>query len=469
MYDHPIEGRRGIDDIALKLICMSMNTVKWSCLYSGAGIPLTQGEEYSLNGLLNIEHVNPSDNIFQKPVPLKCIYKKSKPGLVNANSVETGCTNYTWDPKSFDRVITSSSQANMILALCTWAELLINEDLMLGSLLVKNAEIFYDFLSTYLRNEDGLFISVEDKTKSPDKDVKTKPCQKDSKLRDQLCVFEALMCLHHTTSRSEIKEYFNPQNSKYIVEARSLFNYINENYHDFLEMSSKQISLSISILARCCKYETDGEQLVSFNQLIALLCAELESRINVAGILERGYNNSAPASFITHFRAASALLEGSAETGIKKFSCLSERTFEYLIDLFDYSMGLFITGDSTELSYSIRDIAEIIKGLYLYCSSYKKERSQKVLLDFFTSSIEKSRIMPSVESRYFKYGNREVQIPDEIPLFFECSVPPVFLKSFRFIFKKNRYYTLSKYFNSSYSLYSSYLFMNYLSPVLENK
>lgn len=465
MYDHLKETEQDLEDMSLKLLSMSMNTIKWGCLYSGAGIAYPLPEKGLQELLINIDALIPSKDIYKNLRPLKCLYTKAKPEIANITSEILEYPNYTWDSRSFNKIITPSTQSYAILAFCSLAKLLYNEDVILGSILVKNAEIIYDFLSTYLRNEDGLFICVEDKSKSFGDDIKIKPCQKNSKLMDQLCVFEALLCLYSITSKNEFKEYFNPQNSKYLNEARSIFNYIDENYHDFLELTSKQISLSISSLARCCKLESDTEQLVNYNQLIALLCAELESRINVKGELERSFNNSTPSSFITHFRAASALLEGSVETGIKKFAGFSERIFDYLTDLFDYSMGLFVTGDSTELNYSIRDIAEIIKGYYLYYSLYKKERNLKVMLDFYTSSIEKSGIVPSVELRHFKFRNREIHIPDELPLLSECSNPPVFLKSFRFIFKKTQTRSVSKYFKSNYALYSSYLFISYLNPM----
>lgn len=468
MVAHLKETDRDLEDMSLKLICVSINTIKWGCLYSGAGIPCTLPEKYMKKLILNIDHNNPPNDILQNIRPLRCIYKKSKPEFNNIISEAIKEGNYTWSPKSFDKVISPAAQSYTILALCSLAEILYDEDINLGKLLVKNAEVIYDFLSTYLRNEAGLFITVEDKTKSIDDAIKIKSYQKNSKLYDQLSVYEALLYLYHVTSDNKLLEYFNPQNSKYINEARSIFNYIYENYHDFLELSSKQISLSISTLVRCCKYEKDTEQLVNYNQLIALLCAELESRINVTGQLERSFNNSTSASFITHFRTASALLEGSIETGIKKFANLSERIFEYLSDLFDYSMGLFVTGESTELNYSIRDIGEIIKGLYLYYSLFKKDRTLKVILDFYTSSIEKSGIVPSVESKEFKLRNWIVHIPNEIPLLSEVNKPSVFLKSFRFSFKKNQVYIPSKYFNSNYALYSCYLFLSYLSPIINN-
>lgn len=469
MYSQLKETEGDLEAMSLKLLFMSINTVKWGCLYSNAGIACSLPEKDIKKQLFNIVNSNPSNDIFQNLKPLKCIYKKIKPEFININSEESKERNYTWIPKSIDKVISPTTQSYAILALCTQAKIIYNEDKVLGHILVKNAEILYDFLSTYLRNEDGLFISVEDKTKSFSDDIKIKPCQKDSKLNDQLCIFEALLCLHHITSDNDLKEYLDPQSSKYIAEARSIFNYIYENYHDLLQLSSKQISLSISTLVRCCKYDNSTEHLINYNQLIALLCAELESRIKVTGELEKSFNNSAPSSFITHFRAASALLEGSVETGIKKFANLSERIFDYLTDLFDYSMGLFVTGDSTELNYSIRDIGEIIKGLCLYYLLYKKERTLKVILDFYSSSIERSGIVSSVEIRHFKFQNYEVNLPNEIPLLLECNKPPVFLKSFRFIFKKNQIYTVSKYFNSNYALYSSYLFMNYLSPIINIK
>jgi hypothetical protein len=445
---------------------MSINTIKWGCLYSGAGIAYSPPEKEIKKLFFNINSDNPSNNIYQFLKPLKCLYKKAKPEFVNIPSEISDQLNYTWISKSFNKIISPSTQSYSILALCNLAEFIYREDVLLGGILVKNAEILYDFLSTYLRNEDGLFISVEDKAKSYSDDIKIKPCQKDSKLNDQLCVLEALLCLYHITSKNELMEYFNSQNSKYVNEARSIFNYIYENYHDFLELTSKQISLSISSLVRCCKYEEDTEQLVNYNQLIALLCAELESRIKVTGELEKSFNNPAVASFITHFRAASALLEGSVETGIRKFESLSLRIYDNLADLFDFSMGLFVTGDSTELNYSIRDISEIVKGFFVYYSMYKKDRILKIIIDFYTNAIEKSGIVPSIVDRQFKFKDNEVNMTNEIPLLSECSKAPVFLKSFRYVFKKTQTFTVSKYFNSSYALYSSYLFLNYLTPII---
>jgi hypothetical protein len=453
----------------MKLLNMSINTIKWGCLYSGVGITYSSPDKELGKLLLNIDSDNSPNNIYQNFIPLKCIYKKGKPEFKSISSEMSKPINYAWIPKSFTKVISPSTQSYTILALCNLAEHIYNEDLLLGNILVKNAEMLYDFLSTYLRNEDGLFISVDDKTKSFSEDIKIKSHQKDSKLIDQLCVFEALLCLNYITSKNEFMEYFNPQNSKYLNEARSIFNYIYENYHDFLELTSKQISLSISTLVRCCKYEKDTEQQVNYCQLIALFCAELESRIKVTGELERSFNNSEVSSFITHFRAASALLEGSMETGIKKFESLSIRIYDYLTDLFDYSMGLFVTGDSTELNYSIRDIAEIIKGLFVYYSASKKDRILKIIIDFYTSAIEKSGIVPSIAERDCKFKGRDMHMPEELLLMSECNKTPVFLKSFRFVFKKTQVFTTSKYFNSNYAFYSSYLFLMYLTPIIDIK
>jgi hypothetical protein len=112
--------------------------------------------------------------------------------------------------------------------------------------------------------------------------------------------------------------------------------------------------------------------------------------------------------------------------------------------------------------------SEIIKGLFIYYSLNKKDRILKMILDFYTSSIEKSKIVPSIEERHFKFKNKEVLMAEELPLLSECNKVPVFLKNFRFVFKKTQVYTTSKYFNSNYALYSSYLFLNYLAPIINN-
>jgi hypothetical protein len=133
---------------------MSITNVEWSCLFSGAGIVHSSGEK------LHREDKDSSVNVSY----LKCLYKKSKPVFLKPPDRSNMDETIVWDDKSFSRVITPDSQAMAILAMCSCAELLYPNDPCLASSLVKNAGYCRDFSSSFMRNSDGLFISVEDKT-----------------------------------------------------------------------------------------------------------------------------------------------------------------------------------------------------------------------------------------------------------------------------------------------------------------
>jgi hypothetical protein len=350
LYSHPKDVDKELIDMTLKLTYLSTNNIEWGCLYSGAGIIHTLPEKDIKKTFSNIEIKPGLKDIYQNIAFLKCLYKKARPEFTSPSAEVLNSGSYMWDFKSFNKEIPPSTQAFSILSLCNLAELLYDSNRPFGISLIKSAEVFYDFLSTYLRNDDGLFITVEDKTKFYDEDLKLKPCQKDGKILDQLFVYESMLCIYYITSNGNYKEYFNSKNIKYINEGRNIFNYLYENYNDFLELTSKEISLSISSLVRCCKYERDNQHLVYYNQMIALLCAELESRMKITGEIERNFNDSTVSSLVTHFRTASALLEGCIETGIEKFKDLAARIYEYLENFFDYSTDLYNTGEDSEVS-----------------------------------------------------------------------------------------------------------------------
>lgn len=449
-----------LSDIVLKLCYLSTSNVKWSCLYSGFGILhiLTDKDIKKLTYKLK-----PSEHIKEKlkdMVFLKCLYKKGKPVFAVPPEEIINPGKFMWDFSSFNKVITPTSQSVGILSLLKCAEANLSEDSSLSSIMVSAAEIYYDFLTTYLRNESGLFVAVENRTKYINDELKIKIIQKDTKLLDQIFVHEAFNHLYNLTSREDIKEFYNSKNKRYYSDSISLFNYIFENYNLLLEHSTKEICYTISSLARCCRNSQDTQQIVNYQHLIALLCAELESRIKINGEIEKNLEDSTPASITTHFRAVSALLEGYLETNIEKFKELAHTIYTYLTDLYDPALGLYLQGDYNKIKYSIRDIADIIISMLNYHRVFHDDSIIENLKEFYQSALERSGIVQSIEDKCLLHNENDIEISESIPNFEAVEKAPVFLKSFRMSFKKTPSINVSKHFNSFYSLYASYLFLS---------
>lgn len=447
-------------DILLKLSYISYNNVKWSCLYSGAGILHILSDKE----LRRISHKFKDRSGVRESLKdvalLKCIYKKGKPIFSVPPDEILNPGSYMWDYASFNKIITPSSQAMGILALLKSAEINYEDDSLASYLMVSSAENYYDFLTTYLRNDSGLFVSVENKTKYIQDELKIKIDQKEAKLLEQVFVHEAFLHLYKTTSNEKFKEFYDSKNDKYYAESKCLFTFIFENYNHLLEASTKDISYTISSLSRCCKLNTDTQQTINYQHLIALLCAELESRIKINGEIEKSITDSTPASIVTHFRAASALLHGYMETNIDKFKDLAHLIYSYLSDLYDSSLGLYLQGDYNKLKYSIRDIADVFTSLLNYYYIFKDDSIVKTLEDFYASAVESSGILESIASSEDVYLGNNINFNNLIPLSSDTGRAPVFLKSFRMNFKKTTTVNISKHFNSFYSLYASYLFLN---------
>lgn len=444
-----------LEEMGLKLLGMSANTIKWSCLFSGAGIPCLSDKENE-DGLIKKSDEN--------MCILNCLYKKANPEYKMSHIGDPKAT--LWANKSFNKEISPVTQAFTILSLCNLSELLYEEDPYLGNILLKNAEMIHAFTSSQLRGKDGLFVPYEDKTKACHREIRLKPLKHQPRLTEQIYFFEASLYLNYITSNETYREYNNEKSENYLIEARNIFNYVFENYHYLLELTSKQISLIISSLTRCCELEGDITQLSNYSQLIALLCAELETRIKVTGEVERNFNNTTTASLVTHFRTASAFLEGASITGIRKFENHSHNIIDYVFRLFDYSKGLFILGDSNEISYSIRDISEILKSMFEIYSIDQDETQLKIILSFYNSTFEKSGIFPYSLEGFPKSLDTNISAMLSFINPSDIKKAPVFLKSFRFSYKKLSTYNCSKHFNSEYALYSSYIFLNYLSKHL---
>lgn len=457
-----------LEDIALKLCCISTNNIIWNCFYSGMGIIHSLSEKDFRKMVGELEIFERDKELFNNLVILKCIYKKGKPTFTKPPEEIVNPGSYMWDFKSFNKLICPSVQSFGVLSLCSGADMVSVSNMALGRLMVKNSQTYWDFTSAYLRDSYGMFTAVEDKSRTLSGELKIKESKKTPKLLDQLFIFESLLMLYNSGIRNSSGKKHEELYTKYAEEAQSIFKYIFENYNQLMELTSKEISLCISSLARCSNLEHNEEMITSYHHLIALLCAELETRIKITGEVEKNFDNLSPSSFTTHFRAASSLMEGYIETGIEKFKELSLRIYNYVEYFYDPGSGLFLQGDFSDISCSIRDIAEILKSLLLYYSVTESEHVLEMLTGFYTTSIQNSGIVQSIYRRNENLLGHDINFPENFPLMEDTQRAPVFMRSFRISKEKVLACTVSKNYNSYYGLYSSYLFLYYFKLAIKN-
>jgi len=455
-------------DLCDSLCLWSVNNVKWSCLFSGIGIigPLSKKEIKKIESLYRdkkeLKHT--IDNV----VILKCIYKKGKPVFSQQPSYIVNPGKYMWNPSSFSKIINPSSQAFAVLSLLKSAVLIKDSDELTAYMMLKCAESIYNFTSTYLKNDQGLYTSCENKGKKASDKISLKYLKSNPKLIDQVYMHESALYFSHIASH--FSENIDSKTAlKYKDDAKHIFFYLFNNYNTLLNISSRDISLCISSFCRCYEIEDNTAAKKAYRDLIVILCAELESRINENGEVARRRENLAKASFISHFRAVNALLEGYMATNIDKFKCSANKISEYLLNFYNQSSGIFNPSNESKMSLTIRDLCEIFKFLVLYSSVNKDANIFELINNFYYITLKSSIIVQSIPEDEQKYIWENAELPSGSPPCHGTNKAPVFLKSIKMDFKKNGIPTPSKSFNSLYSLYSSYCFLFYLSSIAINQ
>jgi hypothetical protein len=454
-------------EIQLKLVNDSLNNIKWSCLYSGLGIinPLTKKE---IQEILSNNENNEELNFYLKNyVPLSCIYESGIPNFSTPSKEILNPGKFMWDDKHHKRILTVEAQAYAILSLCYSLELVNQDDNFEIYMLNKTSKMIYDFVSTYLRNDDGLYVDGFDKSKITDKNKKIKLDDKKLKPESQILMLEALLYLHKISNCQDSSEPNKKQKSWsryeiYSLEAENLFNYINASFDLLIDLPTKELSNIISSICRCYTITCLGSIKPDLYMLVIKLSAELNTRVRISGEIEKDCLDKKTASLLTHFKATSALLEGFAITGLTVFKENALNIYKSTLDLYDTNLSLFHECNVNDINFNIADISEMIKALLL-CHKFSDDANSTILIkQIYCNILGKMGIIQS---------SIEGQVNDELDeqesylqKMNKIDKPPVFLKNFKMnLSKSDLELKISKYFNSRYSLYASYILLYYLN------
>ncbi|MCX7950627.1 MAG: hypothetical protein N2594_01585 [Clostridiales bacterium] len=441
-----------VQDIINNLKLFSDLTVLNTCLLSGCG-SITNRNKEILEKIYNHSE-DKIDDIFDNIVPIRCVYKKAKPVFAPPQDDYLNYGIYMWDINSFNKIITVEGQCYAILSMLSLANNLKETRPYLSNTLVNVATQFYDFLCSHMRNEEGLFIDVKDKSKSYEDKPDIKPNKTNIKIQNQLLVFTSLLYLKQIYNNVFNQRYANEnETERFNFELSSIYEYITSIKDELIFLSSRGIAQCINLLYSCTEIDDDESRKLFYKECITLLCDELTNRIKATGEVEKGENNFSPVSFYTNIRCSNALMEGYLATGIDKFLDFSTKIYKYVLAYYNPNYSLFIQNYENKVSMSIRDIAETVKLLLLRYKIFSDEASLNTLVDFYNSAVNNSGIVQNINlaTKDLESYFQNLNINDK---------PPIFLKSIRINFKKENTIKASKYFNTTYALYGAYVFLN---------
>lgn len=441
-----------VQDIINNLKLFSNLTVINTCLFSGCG-SITKGNKDTLEKIYNHSE-DKIDEVYDNIVPIMCVYKKAKPIFATPQDEYLNYGIYMWDINSFNKIITVEGQCYTILSMLSLANTLKETRPYLTNTLIIVATQFYDFLCTYMRNEEGLFIDVKDKSKVYEEKPDIKPNKSKTKVQNQLLVFTSLLHLKQMYV-NVFNEKYRDENiiERYDVELTSIYDFITSIKYDLVSLSSRCIAQCINLLYSCYEIDEDDDRKLFYKECITLLCDELINRIKATGEVEKGENNFSPVSFYTNIRCSNALIEGYLATGIDKFLDFSTKIYKYISAYYNPNYSLFIQNYENKVSISIRDISETVKLLLSRYKIFNDEICLNTIIEFYNSAVNNSGIVQNISlatdnlESYFQNLNLNDR-------------PPIFLKSIRINFKKENTVKASKHFNSTYALYGAYVFLN---------
>lgn len=481
-----------MDNISGQAFWYSNGAILSVSLMSGFGIPWEFDKSKISNWLAvlncsDIEHIIP-ENI----TILRAVYKKGDPIFLNdCSDNKNDYHNYLWDSSSFKKIISPAAQSHLIMDEITLAKLMYkrcctiedscedtNRIKAIALLLINSAILQSEFMSGFLRNDSGLFVSKEDKSKNPIEDIELEDAEESPSVSDQALAMKAFSMLFGVLTDDGYPLFKNPYYAsicrKYAHEICSMF---MDSPDDVFNSKAKDLCNIISSFIQYY-YVNPTSELLSY---ICVITLELESRIDMSGNLIRFPGESDLTSSSSCFAAIKCLIESYRVTGIDKFLSAAQLIYKKLNILWDSVNNLYMLDSDDKYKYTLRDVGSVLSGLNairLFGSEEYKLDGEAKLISFFHSAVNASGLLQScipppdekqVDGLYdcskSKAGKITVEnfcYPD-IPQFPGAYTAPIFAKKFTYKPKKHKFNVNSKSFYSDYSLYAIFeiLCINY--------
>lgn len=446
------------ENIESQLIYLSKESVKHIVFKSKCGVTISPKE-------LKIKNIPNFDiNTFKSFSPLLCVYKKCSSKL----SVD-GDKLY-WNEDSFKKEVIISGNAFMTLCLLELSEYYMkfkNLDeykYSLGILYLAVAKKQLEFYTSYLRNEEGVFVDKENISEALENELKFEKKKLLFNFSDQALIMSAFY------KCSELDESADKANLRNF--SLDIFNMFLDCKEDLYKLSRKELSklcLALNIFFDYSKNE-DAKLL-----LLDLLEYMMENHPNPSLASSEDQIEQTCISYINCILFA-------RHTGIMKFKDSSTSILNKLINLYDNEAGIFIKkSEDKEVTFTSVEILLYLLSLMQNPLANEEfdDNTLAIIRDIFRHQIVDSSIIlswpdpPGIEDRerYRNYSLNAEDILDE--QFFRLSSiaspenserAPIFVKKVIYNKKKSIFTQSRTSFDSSKNFYIFFMILYLIKP-----
>lgn len=397
-------------------------------------------------------------NTFKESSPLLCIYKRSNTKLL------THKNNVFWDEDSFKKEVNISSNGYLtlcLLELANYYEKFKDLDKELYGLyhiyinLVKHQLNFY---SSYLRNEEGLFVDKKDISDPITKELNFETKNKKFKYSNQILMMNCY-AIYSIISKTE-------DSDEYYTFSKDILNMVLRYKDEIYSLSLHEKINILSLLNIYLKFDNNNDILLLTIDIMDLIHDELQN-----------LNNSTSISNTSLIFITSILFKHT--TGISKYENFSDDIYKELINLCDEERFVLSKKNSSkkDIDYNSYEICFYILSL-IYKNKFSDDKESNAKFEYiYRKHILNSGIVcswpepPNINSieRYNNHTLKSEDLIDEIyfklptlPTPETSGLAPVIIKDIKYNVKKDEF-TINKQVFDSTKYFQYLLYMIYLS------
>ncbi len=445
-------------NIKNQMFHLSKESIKHLVLFSRCGITLSL-KDLKLKNMSNIDI-----STFKENSPLLCIYKKSNSKIIHDKNT------YFWDEDSFKKEINIASNGYMTLCLLELIDYYkkfegIDKDLFsLNYVYASLCKLQLDFYSSYLRNEEGVFIDKNDISDDITKELRFEDKNKKFKFSDQALMMNAYYKYSELQGVKDAEAYKN--------FALDILNMLMEYRYEIYEVSFEEnikLCMNLNIFYKYSNMGTAKELLMDMTELMV---SRLKDRFEGSQEIKIDYLSLCLINLLMFHK----------NTGIQCFDSITEKAFKKLTELYDPEENIIIkSSDKKEVDYSSQEVVLYILSLSLHSWIADSNDTENILSNIYRTNLVNSGMIlswpevPTLNSperyRYFSLKSEDLLEESDfkmptVPSLESAGAPPIFVKYITFNKKKKIFTAKKTSFDSTknlnllfYMLYITKLFL----------
>lgn len=390
--------------------------------------------------------------------PLLCVYKKSSPKIkVDTNKMY-------WDEDTFRKKVNISGNAFMslcLLELADYFKAFKNIDNVkynyyhIYNFIVKNQLEFY---TSYLRNEQGVFVDKKDATNNVLEEIKFEYKEKDFNFSDQAFLMAAFYKHSLNVTGNDHKNFY-----EFSMDILKMFLHFKDQLYTLSYKELNKLCLALNIFY---DYSKNKEGRLLLLDMCEFLMEAYKNSCMITSEEKAENNCMTYLNFYLCFK----------NTGIAKFMDESVSIGNKLYDIYDPDLEIFITDISKkEITYSSHEIMLYLLVMLMYSGDAESDYESASESIFKNMVINSGLILswpdaPNLNDRerYSNYSLNAEDMIDEInfrmpsmPLPESSEFAPVFIKHITYDRKKHTFTQSKTNFDSTRN-FSIFFLMIYL-------